>query len=41
MEENKHNLFIVLFAKPARAIFWHPISDFFFETISRNEFIYF
>ena len=27
--------------KPARAILWYPISYFFFETVSGNEFFYF
>ena len=31
----------ILLAKPPRVILWYTISDFFFETVQRNEFIYF
>ena len=29
----KANTTYILLAKPARAILWYPISDFFFETV--------
>ena len=37
--KSQHHLH--MFQKAAKTILYHPISDFFFETVQRNQFIYF
>ena len=38
---NKTNTTYALLAKPAKAFLWYPLSDLFFETVERVQFIYF